>query len=177
MLTAAKIISEVQAGRIVIDPFNLEQLNPNSYNVKLGDFIKVYNYIPLDTRAENRTTDMRIPPEGIVLEPGVLYLGTTQELTHTPHHIPQIGGRSSTARLGITVHQTGGFGDIGFKGRWTLEIVVVHRTRVYAGDEIAQIWFAIPDGDISFDYAATGRYQGQMEPVPSLMHLPKKVVL
>jgi len=175
MLTANEILAEVEAGRIVIDPFDRLKVNPNSYNVTLGSKLKVYTEFPLDTRAGNPTRVIKIPREGFVLKPQQLYLGATVEETETKYHIPEIGGRSSTARLGLTVHQTGGFGDLGFKGRWTLEIMVIHPVRVYVGDEIAQLWFWPPTGEIGHRYDEVGRYYGDMEPQPSRMHQAKRI--
>jgi deoxycytidine triphosphate deaminase len=175
MLTGNQILAEVEEGRISIDPFDPSHVNPNSYNVTLGPILKVYARFPLDTRKDNHTTTIKIPKVGYVLKPNRLYLGATVEETETRYHIPEIGGRSSTARLGITVHQTGGFGDLGFKGRWTLEIMVIHPVRIYAGDEVAQIWFWPPTGEISHRYDEVGRYYGDMEPMPSKMHMSKRL--
>lgn len=77
----------------------------------------------------------------MVLQPGILYLGRTVEFTATPYHVPMLSGRSSIARLGMCIHVTAGFGDIGFQGYWTLEITVVHPLRVYAGTEVCQIYY------------------------------------
>jgi len=71
-------------------------------------------------RIEPTTIPIEIPPEGYVLEPNVLYLGHTNEVTHTNVYAPFIEGRSSIGRMGISVHITAGFGDIGFNGTWTL---------------------------------------------------------
>lgn len=175
MLTGAQILAEVEAGRIVIDPFDPDQINPNSYNLRIGNWLKVYTEFPLDPRKDNPTKSLDIPEEGRVLKPGKLYLGATIELTESKDFIPELDGRSSTARLGLSVHQTGGFGDLGFRGRWTLEIVTVHPIIVYPGLEICQVRFVRPDGPIEHTYAETGRYYDQMEPVPSRMHLSKRL--
>lgn len=123
-----------------------------------------YDRVPLDARKENPTFPQTIGEGGYVLVPGVLYLGRTVERTHTPHHVPKIGGRSSTGRLGINIHQTAGFGDVGFDGTWTLELSVIHPVRVYPNMRIAQLWLfeissALDEGELY-----QGRYQGQVDP-------------
>jgi len=175
MLTGEQILAEVKAGSITIEPFQADRVNPNSYNLRLGDKLKVYTEFPLDPRKDNPTRTFPIPEKGYVLNPGTLYLGATIEVTDTRVFIPELDGRSSTARLGLSVHQTGGFGDVGFKGRWTLEIVVVHPTLVYPGLEICQVRFVRPDGPIGWTYDESGRYYGDQEPTASRMHLRKRI--
>lgn len=113
---------------------------------------------PLDTRTANATEEIDIPEDGFILRPGVLYLGSTQEWTESYNCIPVIEGRSSIARLGVFVHVTAGFGDSGFQGRWTLEMVVVHPVVVYPGLQICQI--AYDTIGRHFPYQSK-KYQGQ----------------
>jgi dCTP deaminase len=174
MLTGAQILAEVEAGRIRIDPFDADQINPNSYNLRIGNKLKVYTDFPLDPRKDNPTKNLKIPEDGRVIKPGRLYLGATIELTESKEFIPELDGRSSTARLGLSVHQTGGFGDLGFRGRWTLEVTTVHPIIVYPGLEVCQVRFVRPDGPIRHTYDQTGRYYDQMEPVASRMHQAKR---
>ena len=101
---------------IVIDPFDEARLNPNSYNLTLHDELMVYEEVVLDMRRANRVRRMTIPPEGLVLHPSQLYLGRTVERTETRNLVPMIEGRSSIGRLGLFVHVTAGFGDVGFCG-------------------------------------------------------------
>jgi dCTP deaminase len=175
MLTGTQIFAEIKAGRIRIDPFNPDQVNPNSYNLRIGDQLKVYSDFPLDPRKENPTRTMRIPEEGCLLNPGRLYLGATVEVTESREFIPELDGRSSTARLGLSVHQTGGFGDVGFRGTWTLEITTVHPIVVYPRLEVCQVRFVRPDGPIGHTYGETGRYYDQIDPGASLMHLDRRI--
>lgn len=175
MLTGPQIYEEVEAGRIRIDPFDPDQLNPNSYNLRIGDRLKVYTEFPLDPRKDNPTKTLKIPEKGRELKPNRLYLGATIEVTDSREFIPELDGRSSTARLGLSVHQTGGFGDLGFKGRWTLEVTTVHPLIIYPGLEVCQVRFVRPDGPIGATYDETGRYYGQMEPTASRMHQPKRL--
>ena len=113
----------------------------------------------LDPKKDNETTDIEIPEEGYVLIPGILYLGETMEYTETYGLVPNIDGRSTTGRLGIEVHRTAGFGDTGFKGKWTLEITVTHPVIVYPGMEIGQLYYETIEGDTSMSY--NGKYQNQ----------------
>ena len=81
------------------------------------------------------------------------------EYTETYGYVPKIDGRSTTGRLGIIVHITAGFGDNGFKGKWTLEITVTHPVIVYPGMEIGQLYYETIEGDTSMSY--NGKYQNQ----------------
>ena len=129
-----------QLGRnVVIDPFNERQLNPNSYNLTLHDELMTYEELVLDMRKPNRVRRLTIPPDGLVLTPNQLYLGRTVERTETYNLVPMIEGRSSIGRLGLFVHVTAGFGDVGFCGFWTLEMFAVQREVVAVGIQIRRI--------------------------------------
>lgn len=119
---------------------------------------------PLDMAVEEKTCPLQIVPKGLVLYPGVIYLGATMEFTDTPNLAPKIDGRSSAGRLGLCVHLTAGFGDRKFSGDWTLELTVVTPLRVYAGVAICQIAYTELVGEPQ-DYK--GKYQGQRGPKPS----------
>ena len=166
ILTGAAIAEEVEKGNIVITPFKDTQVNPNSYNLRLGKKLLVYKNFPLDMRRQNDVQEMEIPEEGLYLNPGVLYLGETEEYTETPLHVPHIEGRSSVGRLGMQVHVTAGFGDVGFCGKWTLEITVVHPLKVYAGTAVCQIAYQTTRGKIS---PYRGKYLGQKGAMPSCL--------
>lgn len=164
ILTGDQINIEVNSGRLVIHPFNLNQVNPNSYNLRLGKRLLVYSDCLLDMRRKNEVQEISIPDEGLRLSPGVLYLGETEEYTETPQHVPHIEGRSSVGRLGMQVHVTAGFGDTGFCGKWTLEITVVHPLVVYAGTAVCQIAYSTTLGAIT---PYKGKYAGQLGAMPS----------
>lgn len=186
-LTGPEIVRQMAAGNIEIEPFFPEQVNPNSYNLTLGDRLLVYAVPPwweraamrlrgdpwcLDMAKDNPTREVTIPPEGLRLKPGVLYLGATAEYTATHHFVPVIEGRSSVGRLGVCVHVTAGFGDHGFAAHWTLEVTVVHPVRVYPWVEICQIVYSTLEGEES---PYEGRYAGQgAVPVASRLHLSFK---
>ncbi len=126
---------------IIIDPFDEHKINSNSYNLSLHNELLIYSDEILDMRKENHTQKILIPPEGLVMQPGKLYLARTIEYTQTHNYVPMLEGRSSIGRLGICIHVTAGFGDVGFSGYWTLELFCVQPVRIYAGVEIAQIYY------------------------------------
>jgi dCTP deaminase len=61
---------------------------------------------------------MIIPDEGLILQPGIVYLASTVEYTETMKHVPIIQGKSSLGRLGLAVHVTAGFGDVDLFNYW-----------------------------------------------------------
>lgn len=126
---------------IVIVPYTSGNLNPNSYDVTLNEKIVTYKSHMIDVKEDNETESYIIEDNGFVMIPGVLYLGRTNEYTETKGFIPGIEGKSSLARLGIQVHMTAGFGDVGFKGFWTLEMTCVHPVRIYKDMRIAQLYY------------------------------------
>jgi len=142
---------------INIEPFNETQLNPNSYNLKLHHELKVYTEPVLDMKTPNPVESLTIPEEGLMLETGKLYLGRTVEKTETSKYVPMLEGRSSIGRLGLFIHVTAGFGDVGFNGFWTLEIFCVQPIRIYAGVDICQIFYHTIEGD--YDTYSNGKYQ------------------
>jgi len=161
MILSGLEIKERMGNDIDIVPFNSEQLNPNSYNLKLHDELMVYDSPVLDMKQENEVSKIVIPESGLKLEPGKLYLGRTLEYTRTDKLVPMLEGRSSIGRLGMFVHVTAGFGDVGFKGYWTLEIFVVQPLIIYPHVEICQIYYHHIDGD--FKTYQSGKYQNNSE--------------
>ena len=152
---------------IHIEPFNEQRLNPNSYNLTLHNELMTYEEVVLDMAKPNRVRRITIPPEGLVLGPSQLYLGRTVEYTATHNLVPMIEGRSSVGRLGLFVHVTAGFGDVGFCGYWTLEMFAVQPVRVYPGVPICQIFYHEIAGSIS-EYVSD-KYQHNRDIQPSLL--------
>lgn len=152
---------------IIIDPFDPENLNPNSYNLTLHDEIMTYEEVVLDMQKCNRIQRMSIPDAGLVLQPNKLYLGRTIERTETHNFVPMIEGRSSIGRLGLFVHVTAGFGDVGFCGFWTLEMFAVQPVRIYPRVSICQIFYHQIFGDIT-EYQSE-KYQNNHDIQPSLL--------
>lgn len=168
MLTGSEIIKRVEDGRITITPFDKNRVNPNSYNLTLFKELKIYSSNILDMKKEAQTITKEIPEEGMLLLPGNLYLGRTNEFTACKDLIPCLDGRSSIGRLGINVHATAGFGDIGFEGTWTLEISVIKPVIVYPDVEICQIYYYEPVGDTDIKYS--GKYKNQFDIGESRMY-------
>ncbi len=153
---------------INIEPYNEKLLNPNSYNLRLHNELLIYEDKILDMKKPNRTNSIIIPEEGLLLEPGRLYLGRTLEYTQTEGFVPMLEGRSSIGRLGLYVHVTAGFGDVGFSGYWTLEIQCIQPIRIYAGVEICQIYYHSLQGE--YEKYGSGKYQNNSGIQPSLLY-------
>lgn len=168
ILSGKAILQGVQENKIVIDPFYPDRLGPNSYNLALHDELGVYDQEVLDMKQPLSLNRFKIPPEGYELEPGKLYLGRTTEYTETRGFVPMLEGRSSIGRLGLSVHITAGFGDIGFRGYWTLEIFALQPVRVYAGVEICQVFYHEIAGE--YDEYSSKKYQDNQDLQPSLIH-------
>jgi len=167
MILSGKEIAKQQGGNIIIEPYNQNQLNPNSYNLRLHKDILIYDNHELDMKKENTASAMVIPDEGLLLETNKLYLGRTEEFTSTKGYVPMLEGRSSIGRLGLFIHVTAGFGDVGFSGFWTLEMFCVQPIRIYAGVEIAQIYYHKIDGE--YELYESKKYQNNAGIQPSLL--------
>lgn len=153
---------------IKIEPYNEKYLNPNSYNLRLHNELLIYEEDILDMKRPNKTRSLIIPKEGLLLEPGKLYLGRTLEYTKTEGFVPMLEGRSSIGRLGLYVHVTAGFGDVGFSGYWTLEIQCIQPIRIYAEVEICQIYYHSLQGE--YEKYSSGKYQNNSGIQPSLLY-------
>jgi dCTP deaminase len=172
ILADTKILAAIEAGEIVIEPFNPVNLGTNSYDVHLGKTLALYKHRVLDAKQHNEIEYFDIPEEGFVLQSNTLYLGVTEEYTETHNAVPFLEGKSSVGRLGIDIHATAGKGDVGFCNTWTLEISCTQPVRVYAGMPIGQlIYFAI-DGDIMnyYNRKKNAKYNERTDkPVESMM--------
>ncbi len=153
---------------IVIEPYDANLMNPNSYNLRLHNEFLVYTNQQLDMKHPNPTEKIIVGDEGLLIEPGRLYLGRTLEYTETRNLVPMLEGRSSIGRLGMFVHVTAGFGDVGFKGYWTLEISTIQPIRIYPGVEICQIFYHTIQGDI-IEYKSN-KYQNNREIQSSMLY-------
>ena len=153
---------------IYISDFDEKRLGPNSYNVRLDNKLLVYTEDVLDMKKDNPYKELIIPEEGLVLQPGEVYLGKTMEVIGAGDYVPIIEGRSSIGRLFIFIHATAGFCDIGFKGAITLEISVTKPVRVYPGVEIGQIYYNTIYGEPTIKYK--GKYNNNNEVQPSRLY-------
>jgi dCTP deaminase len=163
ILTDKSIIDEMANNNIVIRPYKHENLGTNSYDLTLSPNLLIYTDKVLDVKKKNESTVFEIAEEGIVLQPGILYLASSNEYTETLKHVPIIQGKSSLGRLGLFVHVTAGFGDVGFKGHWTLELVAVQPIRIYPNMKIAQITYLEASETPYTDYGskADAKYNNQ----------------
>lgn len=168
MILSGTAIHEQLGKNIFIDPFDEKRLNPNSYNLRLHNELLVYENQVLDMRTPNPVQRLTIPEEGLLLEPGKLYLGRTVERTRSETFAPKLEGRSSIGRLGIFIHITAGLGHVGANGFWTLEISCVQPVRVYPFVEFCQIYFFEIKG--AFKKYESGKYHNNEGIQPSLLY-------
>lgn len=198
-------ILEFLKNGIISTDANISNLNigPNSINVTLGDTLKTYTPVKikktwnghykvvkkfslknlfffLDMQKNNKTYEIKIPKEGLILSKDIFYLGFTNEKMGSDYFVPMYEGRSSTARLGLVSHLSAGFGDIGFKSQWTLEIVVKEDLKIYPNIEIGQIYF-IKGSENKPTFKYEGKYLKQSKAQASRMFedvfFAKKVII
>jgi len=125
---------------------------------------------PLDSRKRNKTWLFEMEAEGWLLKPGIGYLMHTAERICTEDFVPVLDGKSSLGRLFMTAHVTAGYGDPGFDGQYTLEVVVTQPVIVYPGMRFCQIRFHTLVGRRSDYKKSGGHYVGATAegPVPSM---------
>lgn len=196
ILSGKKIIEEVNDGRISISPFIQKNVNPVSVDLTLGRKFSVYKsvtvghfgkknpggivgeclypspYGHIDAKIENGVAEHELDDgEAIYLKPGIGYLAHTAERVWTDSYVPIIDGKSSIGRLFTQIHISAGFGDPGFSGQYTLEIVVTHPIILYVGMKICQIRFNTIYGEHT-SYKMTGNYKDKLAegPIPSQSH-------
>jgi dCTP deaminase len=177
ILTGHAIRDAISSGDIEIDPFDPAQINPSSYDLRLGDGVAVYDVwvdssremlcpkdgsllrqrawcddvagsAILDSKTKPAVSMFKIGPAGWVLFPGIGYLMHTHERVRSTAFNPVIDGKSSGGRLFISIHRTAGYGEPWFDGQYTLEVTVKHPVRVYAHMRIAQIRFHVLSGAV-----------------------------
>jgi dCTP deaminase len=172
ILTDKEILTEIEKGNIVIEPYDRACLGTNSYDVHLGKYLATYKDAVIDARKHNEIEMFEIPAEGFVLQPNTLYLGVTEEYTESHAHVPFLEGKSSVGRLGIDIHATAGKGDVGFCNTWTLEISVTQPVRIYHLMPIGQLIYFEVRGEIEnlYNKKSSAKYNARTEkPVESMM--------
>lgn len=186
MLVDYQIANAIKLKQIVIEPYNRENLNPNSYDVTLANEIceiKVLDGKCIDPKLSTQENiesgnielcSDTIGEHGYILEPNKFYLASSIEYTESHNHAPMLEGKSSLARWGMEIHRTAGFGDVGFCGTWTLEITVTLPLKVYAGMKIGQLCWMPTLGDslplIPYDRKKDSKYSRQKGITLSSMH-------
>ena len=179
LLSDRDIIAAVESGRLVVDPWDAELLQPSSVDVRLDRYFRVFNntqYTHIDPGLQQDELTSLIEPKGddpFVLHPGEFVLGSTLEVVTLPDDLAgRLEGKSSLGRLGLLTHSTAGFIDPGFTGHLTLELSNVANLPIalYPGMRIGQISFLrmTTPAENPYGSAATGsKYQGQRGPTPS----------
>lgn len=182
----------MEIGNISVEPFVRENLGTNSIDLTLNPKMLIYengasyleslkdnvdqevimSIFSVDSKSKNTTQEIIIPETGFVLTPGQLYIASTNEYTETWNAVPKLEGKSSLGRLGLWVHVTAGYGDVGFCGNWTLELVCVVPIKIYPNMKICQIsYHGISDQPlISYDKKTDAKYSRQVGAVASRMH-------
>jgi dCTP deaminase len=183
VLSDRTIRGEIEAGRIVIDPFEPDLVQPSSVDVRVDRRFRVFHnsrHAYIDVREPmDDLTELVEPKEGdpFILHPGEFVLGQTLERVTLPDDlVARLEGKSSLGRLGLLIHSTAGFVDSGFSGNLTLELSNVANLpiTIYHGMPIGQISFMRMDGPVERPYGSQGnssKYQGQDEPTPSRFYL------
>ena len=140
ILTCNEIVKQIKRKNINIEPFSQEMLNPNSYNYHLNNELLLIDK-NLDSKEKTSFKKITIPPDGYVLEPNKLYLGSTYEKIGINKYVTQLIGRSSVGRLGMFLQITAPLGHLGTFHNWTLEIEVVQPLKIYPFMRIGQVTF------------------------------------
>ncbi|UAK34094.1 hypothetical protein K8O92_09455 [Nocardia asteroides] len=169
ILSGNAIREAVQKNTITIDPFELRLLNPNSYNYRLGRFLKPSPAGVLDPRDHIEWPEFEIPETGTLLEPGRLYLGHTWEKIGSHDFVTILIGRSSVGRLGLFLQVSADLGHQGAVHSWTLELTVVQPVRVYQGMTIGQVSFWVPHGKSTLYNGLYGDWSGPKEHMAQLL--------
>ena len=172
ILTDLAILKAIEEGDILVEPYDRNCLGTNSYDVHLSKYLACYIDDVIDAKKHNQVEHFEIADDGIVLQPGKTYLGSTLEYTETRSFVPFLEGKSSVGRLGIDIHATAGKGDVGFCNHWTLEISVSQPVRVYAGMPIGQLIYFKVEGEVEVDYQSksSAKYnQRTPKPMESMM--------
>ena len=183
VLSDRTIRSEIEAGRIVIDPFDEGLVQPSSIDVRVDARFRVfhngrYPYIDVRQPMPDLTELVEIQDEEpFILHPGEFVLGQTLEKVSLPDDlVARLEGKSSIGRLGLLIHSTAGFIDPGFRGNLTLELSNVANLpiTIYHGMPIGQLSFMRMDAPVERPYGSSdtgSKYQGQAEPTPSRFYL------
>jgi len=170
----------VASGRIVIDPFDDEFVQPSSIDLRVDRFFRVFEnhrYAHIDPKQAQEDLTALVETETdepFLLHPGEFVLGSTLERVGLADDIvARLEGKSSLGRLGLLIHSTAGFVDPGFDGYLTLELSNVAKLpiAIYPGMKIGQISFYELTTPADRPYGSAGsKYQGQRGPTPSKIH-------
>ncbi|MDE1244028.1 dCTP deaminase [Vibrio aestuarianus] len=168
ILTGKEIEKRVNSKEIIVSPFLKENVNPNSYNFRLGRKLKVYQNDLIDPAKENPVDEITLGDDGLVLQPRKLYLAETIETMGSEYFVPTYAARSSVARMGMFINLSAPLGDIGFVGKWTIQLFCIHPVKVYYGMNIGQMMFWHTSGEVEL---YDGKYQSADGPIESRIHI------
>ncbi|MEV6979215.1 dCTP deaminase [Kitasatospora sp. NPDC093806] len=183
LLSDKDIRTEIDKGRVVIDPFDPSMIQPSSIDVRLDRFFRVFEnhrYPHIDPSEEQPDLTRLVEPEGdeaFILHPGEFVLASTYEVITLPEDVAsRLEGKSSLGRLGLLTHSTAGFIDPGFSGHVTLELsnVATLPIKLYPGMKIGQLCLFRLSSPSEHPYGSErygSRYQGQRGPTPSRSYL------
>ncbi|WP_405012438.1 dCTP deaminase [Kitasatospora sp. NBC_01539] len=183
LLSDKDIRTEIDKGRVVVDPFEPEMVQPSSIDVRLDRFFRVFEnhrYPHIDPREEQPDLTRLVEPDGdeaFILHPGEFVLASTYEVITLPDDVAsRLEGKSSLGRLGLLTHSTAGFIDPGFSGHVTLELsnVATLPIKLYPGMKIGQLCLFRLSSPSEHPYGSArygSRYQGQRGPTPSRSYL------
>jgi dCTP deaminase len=179
LLSDRDIQAEIEAKRIVIEPYDEALLQPSSIDFRLDRYFRVFEnhrYPHIDPAADQSDLTRVVEPQGdeaFILHPGEFVLGSTYEVVTLPDDLAaRVEGKSSLGRLGLLTHATAGFVDPGFSGHVTLELanVATLPIKLYPGMKIGQLCFFKLSSPAQHPYGSArygSRYQGQRGPTPS----------
>jgi dCTP deaminase len=180
ILSDRDIRTELEAGRIIIDPYDERCLQPSSIDLHVDSQFRVFansRYPFIDVREEmpDLTELVEVKPdEPFILHPGEFVLGSTLERVALPDDlVARLEGKSSLGRLGLLIHSTAGYVDPGWDGYLTLELSNVANLpiTIYPGMKIGQISFFQLTTAADTPYGGAGsKYQGQRGPTASRIH-------
>lgn len=183
LLSDRDIKSEIDKKRVVLDPCDLNMIQPSSVDVRLDRLFRTFEnhkYAHIDP-AENQpelTREVGVASnEAFILHPGEFVLGSTYEVITLPDDIAgRLEGKSSLGRLGLLTHSTAGFIDPGFSGHVTLELsnVATLPIKLWPGMKIGQLALFRLSSPAEHPYGSAvygSRYQGQRGPTPSKAYL------
>ena len=179
LLSDRDILARIDAGRVALDPWDPDMVQPASVDVRLDRSFRVFDnhkYPVIDPAAEQPelTRLVDVGPDGhFVLHPGEFVLGATYEQVTLPDDLAaRLEGKSSLGRHGLLTHSTAGFIDPGFTGHVTLELsnTATMPIMLYPGMKIGQLCFFELSSPARHPYgsgAHGSRYQGQRGPTAS----------
>ena len=179
ILSDRSIREAMDAGRIIVDPFDEACLQPSSIDVKVANLFRVFRnhstaIIDVKKDLTELTELVEIPDgEAFILHPGEFVLGSTLErIGIAADLVARVEGKSSLGRLGLLIHSTAGFIDAGFDGHITLELSNVANLPItlYPSMKIGQVSFMTMTTPADRPYGSGARgskYQGQRGPTPS----------